>query len=103
MARLTWWEYSWDVIEPCTYFVNYVGAILCYTFYLSTKTPPGYQLVSKCGYLSRIICVSKINKWHNYIGSFQASSELGPGSGRKILNSGLGYLSAPGSSLSENI
>ena len=46
MARLTWWEYSWDVIEPCTYFVNYVGAILCYTFYLSTKTPPGYQLVS---------------------------------------------------------
>ena len=46
MARLTWWEYSWDVIEPCTYFVNYAGAILCYTFYLATKTTPGYQFVN---------------------------------------------------------
>ena len=20
LARLTWWEYSWDVMEPCTFF-----------------------------------------------------------------------------------
>merc|ERR1719402_1306181 len=38
MARLTWWEYSWDVIEPCTYFVTYGGCILMYSFYLATKT-----------------------------------------------------------------
>jgi len=46
MARLTWWEYSWDVIEPCTFFVNYGGAILCYAFYLSTKTVPQYDLMT---------------------------------------------------------
>ena len=46
MARLTWWEYSWDVIEPCTFFVGYAGAIICYSFYLSTKTLPQFQTVS---------------------------------------------------------
>jgi hypothetical protein len=46
LARLTWWEYSWDVMEPCTYFVTYAGAILMYTFYLSTKTSPNYNAVS---------------------------------------------------------
>ena len=43
MARLTWWEYSWDVIEPVTFFVTYGGAIFCYTFYLATKTLPEYE------------------------------------------------------------
>lgn len=43
MARLTWWEYSWDVIEPVTFFVTYGGAICCYTFYLATKTLPEYD------------------------------------------------------------
>jgi hypothetical protein len=23
LARLTWWEYSWDIMEPITYFVTY--------------------------------------------------------------------------------
>lgn len=23
LARLTWWEYSWDIVEPITYFVTY--------------------------------------------------------------------------------
>lgn len=23
LARLTWWEYSWDIMEPVTYFVTY--------------------------------------------------------------------------------
>lgn len=46
MARLTWWEYSWDVIEPCTFFVTYGGAIICYSFYLSTKTLPQFKEMS---------------------------------------------------------
>jgi len=34
-ARLTWWEYSWDVIEPFTYFINVIETILAaYIFYL---------------------------------------------------------------------
>lgn len=46
LARLTWWEYSWDVMEPCTYFVSYAGCIIMYTFYLATKTLPGYHAMS---------------------------------------------------------
>ena len=47
LARLTWWEYSWDVMEPCTFFVTYGGAILCYSYYLGTKTNPDYDDVSQ--------------------------------------------------------
>ena len=27
LARLTWWEYSWDIMEPVTYFVTYGTAM----------------------------------------------------------------------------
>ena len=46
MARLTWWEYSWDVMEPCTFFVTYGAAILWYAYYLATQTMPTYDGVS---------------------------------------------------------
>jgi len=37
-ARLTWWDYSWDVIEPVTYFTTAVQMILAgYLFYLVHK------------------------------------------------------------------
>ncbi|RDD38048.1 Calcium uniporter protein, mitochondrial [Trichoplax sp. H2] len=37
LARLTWWEYSWDIIEPVTYFVTYGTAIVFYSYYLITR------------------------------------------------------------------
>jgi len=46
MARLTWWEYSWDVMEPCTFFVTYGACILWYTYYLATQTMPNYDSMS---------------------------------------------------------
>jgi len=27
LARLVWWDYSWDIMEPVTYFVTYGTAI----------------------------------------------------------------------------
>ncbi|XP_076247002.1 mitochondrial calcium uniporter isoform X2 [Calliopsis andreniformis] len=37
LARLTWWEYSWDIMEPVTYFVTY-GTTICWVIYfLLTK------------------------------------------------------------------
>jgi hypothetical protein len=37
-ARLTWWDYSWDVIEPVTYFTTAVQMILAgYAYYLVYK------------------------------------------------------------------
>lgn len=37
LARLTWWEYSWDIMEPVTYFVTYGTAMACYAYYCVTK------------------------------------------------------------------
>ncbi|XP_073840369.1 mitochondrial calcium uniporter isoform X2 [Musca autumnalis] len=38
LARLTWWEYSWDIMEPVTYFVTYGTAMAMYAYYCVTKT-----------------------------------------------------------------
>ncbi|XP_039273867.2 calcium uniporter protein, mitochondrial-like [Styela clava] len=37
LARLTWWEYSWDIMEPVTYFITYGTAILMYGYFILTK------------------------------------------------------------------
>ena len=37
LARLTWWEYSWDIMEPVTYFVTTGTAICCYGYFLLTQ------------------------------------------------------------------
>ncbi|KAB7507015.1 Calcium uniporter protein, mitochondrial, partial [Armadillidium nasatum] len=37
LARLTWWEYSWDIMEPVTYFVTYGTAIIAYAYYVLTR------------------------------------------------------------------
>lgn len=37
LARLTWWEYSWDIMEPVTYFVTYGTAVACYAYFVLTK------------------------------------------------------------------
>lgn len=37
LARLTWWEYSWDIMEPVTYFVTYGTAMAVYAYFCITK------------------------------------------------------------------
>lgn len=37
LARLTWWEYSWDIMEPVTYFVTYGTAIAGYAYFVLTR------------------------------------------------------------------
>lgn len=37
LARLTWWEYSWDIMEPVTYFVTYGTVMATYAYYVLTK------------------------------------------------------------------
>ncbi|VDO86808.1 unnamed protein product [Heligmosomoides polygyrus] len=36
-ARLTWWEYSWDIMEPVTYFATYATVVATFGYYLYTK------------------------------------------------------------------
>ncbi|KAK6329517.1 hypothetical protein J4Q44_G00014950 [Coregonus suidteri] len=37
LARLTWWEYSWDIMEPVTYFITYATAMAMYSYYVLTR------------------------------------------------------------------
>ena len=37
LARLTWWEYSWDIMEPVTYFITYGTAIIMYGYFVLTQ------------------------------------------------------------------
>ena len=37
LARLTWWEYSWDIMEPVTYFVGYGTAMAAYAYFVLTR------------------------------------------------------------------
>ncbi|XP_066262185.1 calcium uniporter protein, mitochondrial [Euwallacea similis] len=37
LARLTWWEYSWDIMEPVTYFVTYGTVMATYAYFVLTK------------------------------------------------------------------
>jgi hypothetical protein len=36
-ARLTWVEYSWDIVEPCTYFATYFTVFATFGYYIFTK------------------------------------------------------------------
>uniref|UniRef100_A0A8C5LZF1 Calcium uniporter regulatory subunit MCUb n=1 Tax=Leptobrachium leishanense TaxID=445787 RepID=A0A8C5LZF1_9ANUR len=37
LAWLTWWVYSWDIMEPVTYFITYGSAISFYAYFVLTK------------------------------------------------------------------
>jgi len=43
MMRLTWYEFSWDVMEPIAYFLSFGTGILGYSFYLLTKRDYTYE------------------------------------------------------------
>lgn len=37
LARLTWWEYSWDIMEPVTYFIGSGMSMLMFAYFLITR------------------------------------------------------------------
>lgn len=41
--RLTFWELSWDVMEPIAFFVTSAGLIAGYTYFLITARDPSYR------------------------------------------------------------
>jgi len=38
LAKLTWGVYSWDVVEPVSFFIAYGTAMMFYVFYLMTRS-----------------------------------------------------------------
>ncbi|KAK7300587.1 hypothetical protein RJT34_11434 [Clitoria ternatea] len=61
--RLTFWEFSWDVMEPITFFTTSTGLVLGYAYFLFTSRDPTYQDFMKRLFLSR---QRKLHKRYNF-------------------------------------
>lgn len=61
--RLTFWELSWDVMEPICFFVTSIHFALAYGFFLRTSKEPTFE-----GYFRRRFKVkqAKLMKMHNF-------------------------------------
>lgn len=51
--RLTFWEFSWDVMEPIAFFTTTTGIVVGYAYFLFTSRDPTYQDLMKRLFLSR--------------------------------------------------
>lgn len=51
--RLTFWEFSWDIMEPVTYFTTTTGIVLGYAYFMFTSRDPTYQDLMESVLLSR--------------------------------------------------
>ncbi|XP_075491864.1 calcium uniporter protein 2, mitochondrial-like [Primulina tabacum] len=51
--RLTFWEFSWDVMEPIAFFTTTTGIVIGYAYFLVTSRDPSYQDLLKRLFLSR--------------------------------------------------
>ncbi|XP_057772669.1 calcium uniporter protein 5, mitochondrial-like [Salvia miltiorrhiza] len=61
--RLTFWEFSWDVMEPIAFFTTTTGLVIGYAYFLITSRDPTYQDLLKRLFLSR---QRKLIKRHNF-------------------------------------
>ncbi|CAI9300928.1 unnamed protein product [Lactuca saligna] len=61
--RLTFWDLSWDVMEPIAFFTTASGLIIGYAYFLFTLRDPTYQDLLKRLFLSRR---RKLMKKHNF-------------------------------------
>ncbi|KAJ6433251.1 hypothetical protein OIU84_017034 [Salix udensis] len=51
--RLTFWEFSWDVMEPIAFFATASSIVIGYAYFLITARDPTYQDLMKRLFLSR--------------------------------------------------
>ncbi|XP_051134466.1 calcium uniporter protein 5, mitochondrial-like [Andrographis paniculata] len=51
--RLTFWEFSWDVMEPIAFFTTTAGIVVGYAYFLFTAQDPTYQDLLKRLFISR--------------------------------------------------
>jgi len=47
MAHLTWFAYSWDIVEPISYFVSYSAVIGVYAYFVLTRKVYFFLMLKK--------------------------------------------------------
>lgn len=52
-VRLTYWDYSWDVMEPFTVFTAASGLVIGFWYFMITSKDPTYQDQERSLFLSR--------------------------------------------------
>ena len=63
LARLTWWEYSWDIMEPFTYFITYGSAMAGYAYFVLTRQEYLYTNAANRQILSTFHKKAKKHNW----------------------------------------
>lgn len=53
LAELTWYVYSWDIVEPISYFIAYGTAMAFYSFHLMTRADFEYMTMTDRLFLRR--------------------------------------------------
>ncbi|KAG6418037.1 hypothetical protein SASPL_120235 [Salvia splendens] len=61
--RLTFWEFSWDVMEPIAFFTTTAGIVAGYAYFMFTSRDPSYQDLLMRLFLAR---QRKLIKRHNF-------------------------------------
>ncbi|XP_021563072.1 calcium uniporter regulatory subunit MCUb, mitochondrial [Carlito syrichta] len=51
LAWLTWWVYSWDIMEPVTYFITFANSMVFFAYFLVTRQDYTYSAVKSRQFL----------------------------------------------------
>uniref|UniRef100_A0A8C8Z4D7 Calcium uniporter regulatory subunit MCUb n=1 Tax=Prolemur simus TaxID=1328070 RepID=A0A8C8Z4D7_PROSS len=51
LAWLTWWVYSWDIMEPVTYFITFANSMAFFAYFLVTRQDYTYSAVKRRQFL----------------------------------------------------
>nr|XP_012621661.1 calcium uniporter regulatory subunit MCUb, mitochondrial isoform X1 [Microcebus murinus] len=51
LAWFTWWVYSWDIMEPITYFITFANSMAFFAYFLVTRQDYTYSAVKRRQFL----------------------------------------------------
>lgn len=51
LAWLTWWVYSWDIMEPVTYFITFANSMVFFAYFIVTRQDYTYSAIKSRQFL----------------------------------------------------
>ena len=63
LAELTWDVYSWDIVEPISYFIAYATAMSLYAFHLMTRADFEYMTMTDRLFLRKFYSEARRNSF----------------------------------------